>query len=197
MTQTPPPVVVVGRIGRAHGVRGELSVEVRTDDPALRFADGATLAVAAVRGVTLPEGCPPRVTVTATRWHQSRLLVRFAEVSDRNAAELLRGTLLTVALDPDERPEDSEEFYDHQLEGLAVRTPDGADVGRVVEVVHGAAQDLLAIRTTADREVLVPFVSALVPTVDLDAGHIVVVDQPGLLDPDRADPAVADPVMED
>lgn len=197
MTHSPPPVVVVGRVGRAHGVQGELSVEVRTDDPEVRFAEGSTLTVAAVRGATLPEGCPPRVSVAGTRWHQSRLLVRFAEVSGRTAAELLRGTLLTVPLDPDERPADPDEFYDHQLEGLAARTPDGEEVGRVVEVVHGAAQDLLAIRTTADREVLVPFVAALVPTVDLDAGHLVVVDQPGLLDPDRADAAVADPLTED
>lgn len=196
MSQSPPPVVVVGRVGRAHGVRGELSVEVRTDDPDLRFAEGETLTVAAARGATLPEGCPPRVTVTGTRWHQSRLLVRFAEADDRNGAELLRGTLLTVALDPDERPADPDEFYDHQLEGLTARTPDGVEVGRVVEVVHGAAQDLLAIRTSDDREVLVPFVAALVPTVDLESGHLVVVDQPGLLDPDRAETATADPVTE-
>jgi 16S rRNA processing protein RimM len=88
--------------------------------------------------------------------------------------------LLVVPVDPDERPDDPEEYYDHQLVGLAVVTPDGAPVGRLAEVVHGNAQDLLVVDVDG-REVLVPFVSALVPEVDLDGGRIVVDDRPGLL----------------
>jgi len=189
--QEPGPTVVVGRAGRAHGIRGEVAVDVRTDDPDRRFAEGSVLEVAAARGATLPDGCPARLTVTKVRWHQGRALVSFAELPDRTAAERVRGALLTVTLAPDESPDDPEEFYDHQLEGLRVRTTDGVERGTVTEVVHGAAQDLLAIRLASGSEVLVPFVVDLVPTVDLEAGHLVVADRPGLLDPAAADVAAS------
>jgi 16S rRNA processing protein RimM len=112
------------------------------------------------------------------------LLVRFEEVPDRTAAEQLRGLLLVTEIDPDEAPEDPEEFYDHQLVGLQVSTTDGRSVGEVVQVVHGAGQDLLAVRTAEGDEVLVPFVSQLVPVVDVAAGRLEVADRPGLLAPD-------------
>ena len=176
--------VVVGRIGRPHGVKGEVSVDVRTDEPDRRFADGAVLRTQTPRGVA-PHGPgrPSTLTVTRSRWHQSRLLVTFAEVPDRTAAEALRGLSLATDVDVAEVPDDPEEFYDHQLVGLTAVTTDGAPVGEVTEVIHGTGQDLLALRTSEGREVLVPFVSALVPVVDVSGGRLEVADRPGLLTP--------------
>ena len=115
--------VVVGRIGKVHGLRGEVSVEPRTDEPDRRFADGAVLRTQTPRG-TAPHGAdrPTSLTVRTVRWHQSRLLVTFDEVADRTAAEALRGLTLVVDVDIAEEPDDPEEFYDHQLVGLAVST---------------------------------------------------------------------------
>src|SRR5688500_10205369 len=126
---------------------------------------------------------PVSLTVRATRWHHSRLLVTFAEIKDRNQAEAVRGLLLVATVDTAELPEDPEEFYDHQLVGLEVVTTDGRPVGELVEVLHSSAQELLSIRAEDGREILVPFVSALVPTVDVPGGRIVVEDLPGLLTP--------------
>jgi 16S rRNA processing protein RimM len=177
--------VVVGRIGRPHGVHGELTVELRTDEPDRRFADGAVLGTQTPSGgVPADPRRPATLSVRSTRWHQSRLLVRFAEVPDRTAAEHLRGLLLVTDVDPGEVPDDPEEFYDHQLVGLQVSTTGGRPVGEVAEVVHGAGQDLLAVRTADGDEVLVPFVSALVPVVDVAGGRLEVEDRPGLLAPD-------------
>jgi 16S rRNA processing protein RimM len=173
--------VVVGRIGKPHGIRGEVSVELWTDEPARRFADGAALIVRRPAGGLAP--LHSTLTVAATRWHQERLLVRFAELTDRTAAEEARGLDLFTVVAPDERPEDPEEFYDHQLVGLAVVTTDGADVGVVSEVMHSGAQDLLVVRRDGREDALVPFVAALVPEVDLDQGRLVVADRPGLLEP--------------
>lgn len=167
--------VCVGRIGKAHGVRGEVSVEVRSDEPERRFVDGAVLR---------PRGrhpaLPAVLTVAGTRWHQDRLLVRFAEVPDRSAAEQTRGALLYVDLPPDQVPDDPEEFYDHQLVGLTAEDTDGRRIGVVTEVLHHAGQELLVLDADG-REVLVPFVTALVPTVDVAGGRLVVADRPGLV----------------
>lgn len=169
------PTVIVGRIGKAHSLKGEVSVEPRTDEPERRFAAGAELAAERPNGSGLRT-----LTVVAMRWHQSRLLVRFAEIGDRTAAEEARGLLLSVEVDPEESPADPEEFYDHQLVGLAVVTTSGESVGTLAEVLHAAGQDLLVV-ATPDGEVLVPFVTALVPVVDLAAGRVEVADRPGLL----------------
>jgi 16S rRNA processing protein RimM len=176
--------VVVGRIGRAHGVLGEVSVELRTDEPERRFVDGAVLGTRPPQG-TAPHGPgrPTSLTVRRTRWHRSRLLVTFAELSDRTAAEAVRGLTLVTDVDTADVPEDPDEFYDHQLVGLTMVTTDGSSVGEVTEVVHGAGQDLLGVRTGDGREVLVPFVSALVTLVDLSGGLVEVADRPGLLGP--------------
>jgi 16S rRNA processing protein RimM len=174
--------VVVGRVGRPHGVHGELSVEPRTDEPDRRFSDGAVLAVRTPSGdPPSAAGRPAALTVRRVRRHQSRLLVTFAEVPDRDTAETLRGLHLVASVSRDESPEDPEEFYDHQLVGLTVLTTDGRAVGEVSEVLHGTAQDLLGIATPDGREVLVPFVSALVPVVDVASGRLEVADRPGLL----------------
>jgi 16S rRNA processing protein RimM len=172
--------VVVGRIGRPHGIRGEVTVDVRTDEPERRYAAGATLRSEP------PPGSACRLTsltVRRTRWHQGRLLVTFDEVSDRNAAEAARGLTLYTTVDPAERPVDPDEFYDHQLIGLAAYDVDGTPLGTVAGLVHGGAQDLLRITTPAGREALVPFVKVLVPDVDLAGGRIVVADRPGLVTP--------------
>lgn len=167
--------VVVGRISRAHGIRGELTVQVRTDEPERRFAPGSSVSV---------DDGP--LKVAGSRRHSGRLLVRFVGIDDRTAAEALHGQLLRVDVDPDAVPEADGEFYDHQLVGLDVLRSTGERVGTVREVTHPPAQDLLAIDVDG-REVLVPFVEALVPEVDLAAGTVTVADVPGLLDPDEAE----------
>jgi 16S rRNA processing protein RimM len=176
--------VVVGRIGKAHGIRGEVSVELRTDEPERRFAAGTVLQTRSPQGgEPHGPGLPAALTVRSTRWHQSRLLVVFEEVPDRTVAESVRGLVLALDVDPSETPEDPEEFYDHQLVGLRVVTTTGEEVGELSEVVHGPAQDLLSVRAADGREVLVPFVAPLVPEVDLAGGRVVVEDVPGLLAP--------------
>lgn len=167
-------LVVVGRVGRAHGIHGEVGVEVRTDEPEGRLAPGAVL-------LTDPEPVGP-LTVTAGRVHSGRLLLHFAGVDDRTAAEALRGTLLLTDVDPGRRPDDDEEWYDHQLIGLDVVRADGVRVGEVAEVLHLPAHDVLAVRRPDGAEVLVPFVAAIVPEVDLTANRLVVTPPPGLID---------------
>ena len=171
--------LVVGRIGKPHGIRGELTVEVRTDAPEIRFAPGSVL-------VTAPARVGP-ITVEAVRWHSGRLLLRVEGVHDRTAAEGLRGVVLSADVPDDEVPEDPEEFYDHQLRGLAVRTADGSAVGVVDDVVHLPAQDLLAVKRDGGREVLVPFVAEIVTGIDVDAGTLTVDLPEGLLDLDLTD----------
>jgi 16S rRNA processing protein RimM len=165
--------VIVGRIGRPHGIKGEVSVEVRTDDPEGRLGPGTTVR-------TDPEAAGP-LTIAAGRVHSGRLLLHFAGHDDRSAAERLRGVLLVADVDPADRPADPEEFYDHQLVGLAVRTVGGEPVGELAEVLHLPGQDVLAVRTPDGREVLVPFVTEIVPVVDVDGGLLQVDPPPGLL----------------
>lgn len=172
--------VVVGRIGKPHGIRGEVTVDVRTDEPDRRFAAGTVLRAAPPAA---SDRRPGELTVARARWHQSTLLVTFEELADRNAAEAARGTVLSTTLAANATPEDPEEFYDHQLVGLAVVDIDGTALGTITAVVHGAAQDLLTVRTADGRDALVPFVSALVPEVDLEGGRVVVADRPGLVSP--------------
>jgi 16S rRNA processing protein RimM len=172
--------LVVGRIARPHGVHGELTVEVRTDDPELRLGVGAVLA-------TEPAAAGP-LTVAGSRWHSGRLLLRFAGVDDRAAAEDLRGTLLVVDSADLGDPPDPDEFRDHQLIGLSVIAPGGEQVGTVADVLHHG-QDLLVVAGTGRRtgaEILIPFVSAIVTDVDVSAGLLRVSPPPGLLDPEAA-----------
>jgi 16S rRNA processing protein RimM len=171
--------VVVGRIGKPHGLRGEVTVEVRTDEPDRRFALGTTVRVERPGGGAAPW---PALTVATSRWHQATLLLRFEEISDRTAAESARGLMLHATVAADESPDDPEEFYDHQLVGLAAEDVDGAALGEVTAVLHGA-QDLLQVHTPDGRDALVPFVAALVPEVDLAGGRVVVADRPGLVTP--------------
>lgn len=171
--------VVVGRIGKPHGIRGEVTVDVRTDEPERRYVDGAVLDVEAPKGSAFTLR---KLTVSRTRWHQGVLLVTFAELADRNAAEAARGSVLRANVDADEVPEDPEEFYDRQLIGLTAVNLEGDEIGAVSSVVHGA-QDLLQVRTPDGRDTLVPFVAALVPEVDVAGGRVVIADRPGLVTP--------------
>lgn len=173
-------LVTVGRIGRPHGIAGEVSVEVRTDTADLRFAAGARLT-------TEPERAGP-LTVRQTRWHGSRLLVRFDGVTDRTGAEALRGVRLLSEVSADERPADPDEFFDHQLVGLRAVTTTDDDIGAVTDVLHLPEQDLLVIAREG-TEALVPFVAEIVPEVDLPGGRVVIDPPRGLLDPADADEA--------
>ncbi|GJF11000.1 ribosome maturation factor RimM [Mycolicibacterium cyprinidarum] len=171
--------LVVGRIIKAHGVTGEVAVDVRTDDPVGRFAPGVTLRGRARRG-----GSERDYVIESVRAHGGRLLMRLEGVADRDSADGLRGTLFVV--DSSDLPpiEDADEFYDHQLEGMAVATVDGRQLGTVSEVLHTAAGELLAVRGAEGTEVLIPFVSAIVTSVSL-ADQAIEVDPPdGLLELD-------------
>lgn len=168
--------VVVGVIGRPHGVSGEVGVELRTDEPERRFALGNVLR---------EDGGIRLFTVKSVRSQPGRLLVKFAELVDRAAAEAARGTVLTVDVEPGDQPVEPGTFYDRQLIGLRVSTTSGVEVGTVASVLHLPAQDVLEIVTKAGAR-LVPFVAALVPEVDLEGGYLTVVDIAGLLD-DRDD----------
>ncbi|MEU6784276.1 ribosome maturation factor RimM [Nonomuraea angiospora] len=164
--------LVVGRIGRPHGVRGEVSVEVRTDDPELRFAVGTSLA-------TDPAGKGPLV-VAGRRWHKGFLLLTLEGVTDRDVAEELRGTMLVIDSAEVAPLDDPDEFHDHQLIGLTVETAAGEPVGEITDVLHHG-QDLLVVRRVGADEVLIPFVKALVPEIDLEGGRLVVDPPEGLL----------------
>jgi 16S rRNA processing protein RimM len=165
--------VVVGRIGRPHGVRGEVTIEVRTDDPDLRFAPGAVL-------LTEPAERGP-VTVAGARWNREVLLLAVEGVESREAAELLRNTLLLVETSVLPALDDPDDYYDHQLIGLTARLTDGTALGEVVAVSHEGG-DLLVVERPGGGELLIPFVRAIVPTVDLDAGSLVVDPPEGLLE---------------
>lgn len=163
--------LVVGRIGRAHGIRGEVSIEVRTDDPDTRFAVGAVLQ-------TDPAERGP-LTVASGRVHSGVLMLTFKGFADRTAVESLRDTLLLADVDIDEGDED--EFHDQVLLGMKVVTVDGANVGEVAEVLHLPAQDLLAVRTPAGSEILIPFVFEIVPDVDRETRTITIDPPAGLI----------------
>lgn len=165
--------VTVGRIGRPHGIRGAVVVGVRTDEPELRFAKGSRLD-------TDPSGVGPLV-VAATRWHSGELLVRFEGIADRDAAEELRGTWLLVESATLPPPDDPDEFNDTDLVGLSVRTTDGTAIGTVDDVLH-PAQDVLVVKTPDAREIMIPFVKAIVPEVDVRSGYLTIDPPEGLLD---------------
>ncbi|ORA84102.1 ribosome maturation factor RimM [Mycobacterium malmoense] len=170
--------LTVGRVVKAHGIGGDVVVEIRTDDPATRFAPGNTLRAKRSR-----DDGERDYVVESAREHGGRLLVRLAGVNDRDAADALRGSLFVV--DSDDLPpiDEPDTYYDHQLEGLRVRTTTGQDVGVVAEVLHTAAGELLAVRRGAESaEVLVPFVGAIVTSVSLGEGLIEIDPPEGLLD---------------
>lgn len=158
--------VAVGRIGRPHGIRGEVTIEVLTDDPGARFAVGSVLD-------TDPTDAGP-LTVAGVRYSGHIPLVAFEGVTDRNGAEALRGTILQV--DTSELPPlgDADEYYDHQLIGLQAIGADGTTLGAVTGILHAPASPVLTVRRPDGTDELVPFVAAIVTAVDLAAGAVTI-----------------------
>lgn len=148
--------LLVGRIGRAHGILGEATIEVRTDDPDARFAVGEKLQ-------TDEHG---ELTITSGRVHNGILLLGFAGYSDRNQIEKLRNTLLYAEVDINEVREDDDDYHVLQLIGCQAFLENGEFFGEVTDVINLPSQDLLAIKTQ-ENEVLIPFVRQLVPIVDI------------------------------
>lgn len=169
--------LIVGRVVKAHGITGEVVVDVRTDDPDLRFAPGSTLRARKPR-----DGGEERsYVVESARQHGARLLVRLAGVTDRDGADALRGSLFVIHSDELPPIDEADTYYDHQLEGLRVWTTAGQEIGVVTEVLHTAGAELLAVKGDSG-EVLVPFVGAIVISVSLDDGTIEIEPPDGLLD---------------
>jgi 16S rRNA processing protein RimM len=172
--------LLVARIGKPHGLRGEVTVQLHTDDPEARFTPGAVLQTRAAPG----SGVPKTLTVATTRVHRGIWLIGFEQIPDRTGAESLRGTQLFLdaadlaAADDEE----SEGWYEDELVGLSVVTVDGSVVGEVVGLETRAVQDLIVVKLAGGGEALVPFVEAIVPEVDLEAGRVVIDPPAGLLD---------------
>ncbi len=171
----------VGRLVKAHGLKGAIKLELYTDDPDGRFVPGATFTL------QVPESSPwhgKLLTVREFRWMNSHPVAFFDGVEDRSAAEELIRAILWIDEDAQAASAEEDAWFDHQLVGLDV-VRDGAVIGRVARIEHLPAQDLLIVRV-GDDEVLVPFVKAIVPEVDVPGGRVVVTPPPGLFE-DLAD----------
>ena len=169
--------LVVGRLGRPHGVHGEISVEVRTDEPETRFAIGTKLNLKESKSV---------LTVSSSRWHQEKMLVKFEEILDRDQANEIKGKTLTIKIDPSNIKTKNDQYYEFQLAGLKVIDQNQEILGEIKEVLTGLAQDLLVVKTKDKKEVLVPFVKQIVTKVDL-VNKIVTMNPPiGLFDEENA-----------
>lgn len=161
----------VARIGKPHGIRGEVTVQLFTDAPEERFEIGAVFRVEpAARGP---------LTVSSARWNKDILVLGFAEIPDRNAAELLRGAKLFI--DSDEAEDDDDSWYEHELVGLEARVGDDV-VGRVSALRTMSVQDLLVIEREDGEEILVPFVEEIVPEIDVEGGFVLLTPPEGLLE---------------
>lgn len=166
-------LLLVGRIGKAHGLRGEVSVIAHTDDPADRFAAGEQLRT--------DDPAQPSLRIEQSRVVGGRWLLQFAGVADRSAAEALRGIALFTPASQRPPLEDPDDFYDTDLVGLRAVLVDGSVLGEVAEVIHAPGGDVLVVRAE-QREVLVPFVRQIVPAVDLRAGTVRIDPPEGLLE---------------
>lgn len=190
----------VGRLVKAHGLKGALKLELYTDDPDGRFVPGAEFTL------QVPEASPwhgKTVTVREFRWMNTHPVVFFEDIDDREGAESIVRAILWIDQDDAAAPAEDDAWYDHQLVGLDV-VRDGVVVGRVARVDHLPAQDMLIVSPTGQGgEILVPFVKAIVPEVDLAAGRVRVTPPAGLFEelPDEDDapegPAAEDPAAED
>jgi 16S rRNA processing protein RimM len=167
----------VGRLVKAHGLKGALKLELYTDDPARRFTPGASFTL---QVPTTSEWHGKTLELVELRWYNTHAVGFFKGVSDRTAAESLVKAILWVEQDAEELPVEEDAWYDHQLVGLGVLR-DGVSVGTVIRIDHLPAQDLLTVKTDAG-EVLVPFVKAIVPSVDIEAGTLTVTPPPGLFE---------------
>ena len=169
--------VVVARIGKPHGLRGEVTVQLHTDDPETRFAVGSTIATQAGAGT----GVPRTLTIRSTRVHQGVWLLGFEQIPDRTGAESLRGTRLVID-EAELQPGGDDGWYEDELRGLAVLTREGTRLGEVTRLELGATQDLLVVRLDAGTDAYLPFVEAIVPEVDVEGGRVVVDPPGGLLE---------------
>lgn len=172
---------LIARIGKPHGIRGEVTVQVHTDDPAGRFVPGTVFTTRATTG----SGVPRELTLAAARLHRETWLLHFEEIPDRTGAESLRGTTLHLVEDEDASAGDDgdeDAWYEDDLVGLSAYDPAGERLGEVSELITGAAQDLLVVRLEDGAEAMVPFVTAIVPEVDVEGGRVVIDAPPGLLD---------------
>lgn len=161
---------VIARLGKPHGIKGEFTVEVRTDRPEDRFIPGHTYSTDPDVG---------ELTLKSARWHRDRLLLAFDEISDRTQAEEVRNILLLS--DQEEEEEEDDAWYLEDLVGLRVFEGE-TQVGEIVDVTNGMAQDLLHMKHVSGHEVLIPFVTPIVPEVDVEAGWVRVTPPAGLLD---------------
>ncbi|HEU4997778.1 MAG TPA: ribosome maturation factor RimM [Lapillicoccus sp.] len=168
--------VVVARIGKPHGLRGEVTVQLHTDDPESRFAVGTVLATQATPG----SGVPRALTIRSTRVHQGTWLLGFEDIPDRTGAESLRGTRLVAPAQASN--DDDDGWYEEELVGLTVVDRSGTRLGEVTGLEVGPAQDLLVVRLDTGTEAYLPFVEAIVPEVDVEAGRVVVDPPDGLLE---------------
>lgn len=165
-------LLVVGRIGRAHGVRGEVTVEVRTDSPEQRFEVGTQL-------LTDPQAHGP-LTIKSARNHSGTLVLSFAEASDRNEVEKLRNTLLLADVDPEDANTTPDDFHISQIVGSSIIDENGSKRGVVIDVLSLPAQDTLVVDING-KEILIPFVKAYAPHVDVALREIHVLNIDGLL----------------
>ena len=175
----------MGRLLKAHGLKGAIKLELYTDSPNERFVPGAVLKL------QVPETSPwfgKSLTVNELRWYNQAPVIFFKDVDDRDAAESLIRAILLIETDVQSLPVEEDAWYDHQLVGLAVLR-DGVKVGTVVRVEHFPAHDLLAVNT-GSAEVLVPFVKAIVPSVDIATGTVVVTPPLGLFEEIEDDSAL-------
>ncbi|MFJ4168736.1 ribosome maturation factor RimM [Paenarthrobacter sp. NPDC089714] len=162
----------VARIGKPHGIRGEVTVQVLTDAPSERFVAGTEFLVE-------PASSGP-LTVRSARWNKEILLLGFEEIADRNAAELIRGAKLFI--ETEDLDEDAEEgWYEHELVGLQARVGNHA-VGKVAALNTMPAQDLLVVEGQDGKEILIPFVDEIVPEVNIEEGYILITPPAGLFE---------------
>lgn len=174
------PRLLVARIGKPHGLRGEVTVQTHTDDPEGRYTPGTSFATEAAPG----SGVPRVLTLRTARLHQKTWLLGFEEIGERTSAESLRGTRLFIDADAAAAAaaDEDDAWYEDDLVGLAAVDPSGATLGEVTGLRTGVAQDQLVLRLTGGTEALVPFVEAIVPVVDVEGGRVVVDAPPGLLE---------------
>lgn len=174
----------VGRLTKAHGLKGAIKLELFTDDPGRRFVPGAVFSL------QVPTDSPwhgKTIELAELRWYNSHPVGFFVGVSDRTAAEGLAKAILWIDQDDTESPDEEDAWYDHQLAGLAV-VRDGVTVGQVARIEHFPAQDLIIVKTPSG-EVMVPFVKAIVASVDIEAGVVTVTPPNGLFEELPEEPA--------
>lgn len=176
--------VRIARIGKPHGVRGEVTVQLFTDDPETRFAPGSVLSVQWPQGSSDPAaGLPDTLTASGCRWNKKVLIARFDEITDRNRAEEMRGSQLFA--EPHDVELDDDEWHQDDLLGLMAvdTTREDREVGKVTALISGPAQDLLELEVVGERRrILIPFVEEIVPDIDLESGRVLLTPPAGLLD---------------